>query len=72
MAQKGLECPWCGHIPKEDETHFKTIVTERMKGKVIRGKVCPKCGKDFISEETALKQPFYKKRYIEESLSSNG
>jgi hypothetical protein len=70
MANKGLECPWCGFIPNEEETHFRTIVTERMKGKVIRGKVCPKCGRDFISEELALKQPFYKKKYIEESLSN--
>ena len=72
MAQKGLECPWCGHIPEKDETHFKTIVTECIKGKVIRGKICNNCGRDFISEETALKQPFYKKRYIEGSLNSNG
>lgn len=70
MANKGLECPWCHFIPNEEETHFRTIVTERMKGKVIRGKVCPKCGRDFISEELALKQPFYKKKYIDESLSN--
>lgn len=74
MAQKGLECPnpKCRYIPSAGKANFKTIKTMTVKGKVIRARVCPVCGWDFLSEEVATPTPFYKKKFIERSLSNNG
>lgn len=72
MAHKGLECPnpKCRYIPGTDGKNFRTIKTTGIKGKVIRAKVCPICGTDFLSEEVATSQPYYKRKFIERNLSN--
>ena len=70
MSHKGLECPNCHYIPAEGDPNFRTIKTLGTKGKVIRAKLCPKCETDFLSEEVATSQPYYKKKYIDRNLSN--
>lgn len=72
MSRRGLECPnpKCRYMPGPGKANFRTIKTMTVKGKVLRARVCPNCGWDFISEEVATSQPFYKKKYIERILKN--
>ncbi len=58
---KGLECPWCNYSPKKGEPKFPVIKTIGFTKTIQRGRLCPKCGKSFVTVEKVIPQTFFKK-----------
>jgi len=54
----GIECPWCHDIPIDGFPVKKRV---NLHGKIERWHDCGNCGKDFISIQQSVKEPYRKK-----------